>query len=596
MKLIKSLELRYFRSVYKQKLDKLEHLNIFFGRNDSGKSNFLRALNLFFHGTTNPGQKFTFNRDFSHARLSEANDLKDARKFVSVKIWFTTPNNWRKALGSEFWVKKTWSITRQEEPSFESSIRDQSKMQFLTRFLNKVRFHYIPAIKDRHIFEDLLEQVYTVAAKQEEFVESLQDFSIKLRETTEDLSNGLLDKLAVRSFIAPPTDLAELFRSLDFETQGEHGDSYSLTLQRGDGIQVRHIPLILAFLSDRGSQNYHIWGFEEPENSLELANAIEEAKVFLGYARDSNKQIFLTSHSAAFFNLIDDEVKRYFVSKAEEVKGRKVSVAHLIDKSGDKFPSELMGETPHLPVISQYLREADEKIRQLRDESEELSSMLEQRDRDLVFVEGKSDEIILSAAWREFCNGDAPFDFVDSIGTTKMQSLAKDGRTLNRLAPNRKIYVIVDNDKEGRELYKNGRLDGGGRWVEHNSNGSYWCRLPWTGDFSTIMQSMNVPKTLWPGTIENLFSSQIKSMAQDDSAYLKSKCPHDELFENGNYSRIADALNDETDAAHLYVRTIDHEYKLEFANWVNNFSQEDNSILEPLRGVVVSLEQLISKQ
>jgi len=541
------------------------------------------------------GQKFVFDRDFSHARLAEAADLKDARKFVSVKIWFTTPKNWKKALGSEFWVKKTWSITKQEEPSFEYSIPDQSKVQFLTRFLNKVQFHYVPAIKDRHIFEDLLEQVYAVVAKQEEFVDSLQDFSIKLRERTEDLSDGLFSKLALRSFIAPPTDLADLFRSLDFETQGDHGDSYSLTLQRGDGIQVRHIPLILAFLSDRGHQDYNIWGFEEPENSLELANAIEEAQVFLGYARDSNKQIFLTSHSAAFFNLTDDEVRRYFVSKINEVKGRKVSVAHLIDRSGDKLPNELMGETPHLPVISNYLREADEKIQLLQREGEELASMLKQRDKDLVFVEGESDKIILSAACREFCEGGTPFEFVDSTGTTKMQGLAKDGKMLNRLAPKRKIFVIVDNDKEGRDLYKNGRLDGGGRWVEHKSNGSYWCRLPWTKAFSEIMKIMKVPMAQWPGTIENLFNSDIKDIAQEDGAYSKSVSPHDELLENGNYKRVVSALNDDAHAAHLYVRTINENHKVKFANWVDVYSQEDNSILEPLRNIVVDLEHLIKR-
>ena len=88
-----------------------------------------------------------------------------------------------------------------------------------------------------------------------------------------------------------------------------------MTLQRGDGVQVRHIPEILAFLSDRGSEDYHIWGFEEPENSLELAAAIHEANRFLEFSKSSNKQIFLTSHSPAFFRLDQDGLKKYFVSK-----------------------------------------------------------------------------------------------------------------------------------------------------------------------------------------------------------------------------------------------------------------------------------------
>jgi AAA15 family ATPase/GTPase len=91
MKLIKSMEIGYFRSIYKQKLDKLTDLTIFFGRNDSGKSNFLRALNLFFNESTNPGQLFDFTKDFNDARIDEAKKGTDTRKFAII-----TNNGWHK--------------------------------------------------------------------------------------------------------------------------------------------------------------------------------------------------------------------------------------------------------------------------------------------------------------------------------------------------------------------------------------------------------------------------------------------------------------------------------------------------------------------
>lgn len=67
MQLIHSIEVAYFRSIYKFQLNDLSDVNVLFGRNDSGKSNVLRALNLFFDGKTNPDQAFDFVRDFSHA-------------------------------------------------------------------------------------------------------------------------------------------------------------------------------------------------------------------------------------------------------------------------------------------------------------------------------------------------------------------------------------------------------------------------------------------------------------------------------------------------------------------------------------------------
>lgn len=47
MKIIKKIEISYFRSVYSVDLKNVDDLNILIGGNDSGKSNILKALNLF---------------------------------------------------------------------------------------------------------------------------------------------------------------------------------------------------------------------------------------------------------------------------------------------------------------------------------------------------------------------------------------------------------------------------------------------------------------------------------------------------------------------------------------------------------------------
>ncbi|RMD91503.1 MAG: hypothetical protein D6814_18155 [Calditrichaeota bacterium] len=45
--LIKHVERNYFRSLYSCNLKSLGGLNVIVGKNDSGKSNLLKALNLF---------------------------------------------------------------------------------------------------------------------------------------------------------------------------------------------------------------------------------------------------------------------------------------------------------------------------------------------------------------------------------------------------------------------------------------------------------------------------------------------------------------------------------------------------------------------
>jgi predicted ATPase len=536
------VEVAYFRSIYKARLDGLRGTNVLFGRNDSGKSNVLRALNQFFNNETNPGLRFDFDRDFCHARLAEADPARNIRKFVYVKLWIATPVSWQASLGEEFWVKKQWSTTRESDPHLDSSIGERRLQQYLTRFLNRVRFHYVPAIKDRRIFEHLLGEIYKVIASHEAFPESLSDFTTALRERTGDLTAGLLDDLGVNSVISPPDDLTDLFRSLDFETSIEQGDSYSLTLQRGDGIQVRHIPAILAFLTDRSPEDYHIWGFEEPENSLELANAIEEARLFCQYGEAANKQIFITSHSPAFFALNDPKVARFFVSRSEQHDGRLASKLQTISPDDENAPGELMGETPHLPVISSYLREAHARIETLRGVGNELAMRLQQRDISLL------------------------------------------GRT---------VLVVVDNDAAGRALYKNGRLDRGGRWVEHNSNGVHWCRLPFPEHFRRFMNSTRIAKSHWPGTLENLFTPTLRAEAEQDGALSLTATPHDELLNSASYPRIEAYLPPANAPERYYVLRIDDHSKMPFAQWIAERAQLDRGILEPLRPVVEGIHNIL---
>lgn len=102
----------YFRSFYKFKIRHLKDLNIIFGKNDSGKSNIVRALNLFFSGTPDHNQPFEFPIDFCEQRSAESEAAEDVRKFLYVKITFNTPPSFQKSLGKKFYVKRQWTVSR----------------------------------------------------------------------------------------------------------------------------------------------------------------------------------------------------------------------------------------------------------------------------------------------------------------------------------------------------------------------------------------------------------------------------------------------------------------------------------------------------
>ncbi|MER0110238.1 AAA family ATPase [Aeromonas dhakensis] len=592
MKLIKSVEIGYFRSIYKESIDCDSDLNIVFGRNDSGKSNVLRALNLFFNGQTNPGKVFDFAMDLCQARRVEASGKRDARKFVYIKLTFNSPSGWTKSLGSTFYVKKIWSLQKQVEPGIEISIRDQSKKQYLTRFLNKIKFHYVPAIKDRRIFEELLRNVYKVVADNGELTNSLLPFSDAVKTATNSLSSSVKTALNISSIISPPTDLTDLFKSLDFEIADETGDKYSLTLQRGDGVQVRHIPEILSFLSKNLSEDYHIWGFEEPENSLELINVIQESKSFIRYSQEPNIQVFLTSHSPAFFNLEHANVSRFF-TKRELYEETKREVTKVVKITQDYAPHELMGELPYLSVFSSYLAKAEATVKEYEESIAYLKREIESSKIPTLFVEGTSDEIVFRKAW-EIKYGHIALNIVSCGGTDNMSALSKPGQVLSSISKSDYVFALVDNDAAGREIYKNKKLKPeGGHWVRETRNGVYWCRLAVHDEFKEAMRHFNIPENAWPLTLENSYSIETIEQAIQAGAYNINDEPCTEIYEPQNKLINKFIMAKIQGNKYLpYLSSANKDKKIAFADWVSERADYEPNIL---KNVYVALDSLYEK-
>lgn len=129
MKLIKNIEIRHFRSIYSSDLNNLEDFNVFAGTNDSGKSNILKALNLFFNGKTSFFDDFKFEKDFSKLALLKVREKKKGRQFISIRIYFNEDsidgrNDLKKLakLNGGLWIERKW--WRFNETTYEQNIPD----------------------------------------------------------------------------------------------------------------------------------------------------------------------------------------------------------------------------------------------------------------------------------------------------------------------------------------------------------------------------------------------------------------------------------------------------------------------------------------
>ena len=154
------------------------------------------------------------------------------------------------------------------------------------------------------------------------------------------------------------------------------GKEFNVSLnRRGDGLLVRHIPRALKFMMDYENNpevrttNYQytttIWGYEEPENNLEMGRALEEADWFLNCATESKYlQILLSTHSPAFYLLKDDEENKDSINlfSVEREKGNLASHVNPIDdtKSVDKDIGMLPLYAPYIEAIENKKKEIAE--------------------------------------------------------------------------------------------------------------------------------------------------------------------------------------------------------------------------------------------
>lgn len=274
MRIIDRIDINYFRSISSVSMGGCRDVNIIAGPNDAGKSTILKALNLFFNNEPEPHSDFDFLRDLNRAREDEARAAK-GRMTIWIKVHFNNFLKW-KSLPPKFFVKRSWN-RYSDGPT--DTFTDGVPPTTMGRFLNKIRYHYIPAVRGRDIYGDLLADLHDTLVQDESLGlrKSSTAFVDDLHTLTAAMSAEILERLKIESKVDIPGDLQEFFRALDFSTKYNKFD-IPLPL-RGDGIQSRHIPFILDYISSRSSQ-FHIWGYEEPENSLEMSKAYEMADDF----------------------------------------------------------------------------------------------------------------------------------------------------------------------------------------------------------------------------------------------------------------------------------------------------------------------------
>jgi AAA15 family ATPase/GTPase len=461
MIIISKISIEYFRSLKSVTIKNVNHLNVFSGKNDIGKSNVLKALDTFFNKN-----KIQFIDDYNKERLSEVRkESIKGKQYIKITLEFNNTGTY-KTLPATFTVSKSWdrdgNLIENLKDNFESLSKkgriEHEKIKTartsLTKFLNKIRFTYVPAIRDEQFFSYLLNKLQETIFEVEErkknqtFQESIQGFNDTIIELTSALNSEFEIVSGISSSLSFPNNISEIFQRLIIDTKsGEHNIPLRL---RGDGIRLRYIPTILNYISEN-SKYFEIWGFDEPENSCEYSLSKKIAEQF---SNDYSKktQIFVSSHSFHFISLSNENTSKFRVFRNE---GNPNTEVIQIDDSNRNLLSDELGILDINNELAKLYASLTIEKSQIHITKEKLKNI----QKPYLIFEGKTDNKLFELAYDALYNKSIAADYTlcEHLTTIDGSTIGSGANFINQFMynhisktpTNNKVIGIFDYDTMG---------------------------------------------------------------------------------------------------------------------------------------------------
>ena len=321
MQYIEKVEISKFRSLGDNNVITCGKINIFSGSNDSGKSNVIKALNLFFNDRTDIFTGFNPENDFN--KWFKDRNARGQRN-VTIKV-HVTKGAYKdpRGINKGFIAEKIFGIDGSIQTNFYI-LNDDNRVELLPHdsasykradsvIRNQISFIYIPAIRDidfrKYIQRQLLEITNSGNGQLGDIFRQLKE---ELNLTFTDFGRDLHKFIDIN--VLSDVNFATLLESMSFSTDeqitikkigrgGNIDEKQNIPIaNRGDGIQMQFLSFLLWFIANKDDKHKYIWGFEEPEIAYEFQKQFEMADIFIN-TFSNNAQIFLTTHSPAFISI-----------------------------------------------------------------------------------------------------------------------------------------------------------------------------------------------------------------------------------------------------------------------------------------------------
>ena len=320
MKLITGISIRGFRSIREGDLEHLGALTALVGKNSSGKSNALRALNLFFNNEVEPGEPLILARDVHYRPKARR------KKLIDIAVHFSLPANFRfrkslatlkSALGTDFTIRRTWGLDARKALSISTELSHSGVVKsngsaLADQFLQLVSFRYIPnrtvpaallREESRGIASSIFTKMHGTAG--DALLSSVRTAAdTLLKRAAESMTKSGAPVKAPS--IASPESLADLLTVSGFQATGLLGNVVR-DVQWGAGTQAFFLYEVLQAMDTNYSRGFGwkqaaIWGVEEPESGLHRDLETRLAEEFRTWTNDGQLklQVLHTTHSPVF--------------------------------------------------------------------------------------------------------------------------------------------------------------------------------------------------------------------------------------------------------------------------------------------------------
>lgn len=437
---IRAIQIKRFRSILnlKLELDSLEHIATICGANNAGKTNVLRAINLFFNSEDYKASEDAPNHKFNGSR--------GGKVYPEISVDFEDNNiiyRIIKAFNIEGVSKVTGEkiLSKNEKQSLDSNSIDS--------LLNKISFFYIPSINISFpdLINSLIEEIYDLEYSNSRF----SGLKSELKTSFDNYVNGLVDILNSLAEEINPT-----FQ--EFNENWEVGFEYVSDIKKFRDLISNDVDF---FFNDKSNRNIEAKGSGLQRLGFILMHSrilskiktkqpillIDEPDIYLHQGLQKKlkthlenlcpkSQIIITSHSPMFIDsynlrntfLLDLDIgeETFYKRANKSFHTLNTCLVDIEQSTGNQKIREYLGiELDEYDLLSEY-------------------NIIVEGDSDKKFIEETSNFFSIT-----------PPNIIPTHGVTKYQKYLEFYNSFYDNKPKKpEIRLIFDNDTSGREEYK----------------------------------------------------------------------------------------------------------------------------------------------